>query len=301
MLKGEGIWIWQLPQSAGGSVKRLVTDAVRMKFDHVLIKCCDGKSKYMINDHGDNRAVAALRAAGIQVAGWGYHYGGDPDAEAKIAVAMCRELSHDVYVLNAEREFETAAGGEKILRFIQTFRAQGGVNISLGLSTFSLPSLHGGFPYAKALVGAGACEFVLPQVYTVPSRRKPSLRTALTYLEEARRELAQFGKPVIPTLRAYRGDGLEDEEYIADDAIAFLEKAPTLGLPAWNWWNWPSGEGIPRLWAALAQYPNVAPGCSTPSLPLGSIRLEMSKPAAVATAATLEMLATALRRANGGS
>lgn len=254
MIGGEGIWLWQLPESSGGDKKRIVADVIRMKFDHVLVKVADGARPYATNDAADDYVCAELEAAGVQVAGWGFHYGADPEAEARVAAQMCHQLRLSEYVLNAEKHFEKALGPEMVERWIRTFREEIGDRVRLGLSTFALPEFHSSFPYERALTMDGGAEYVMPQVYTVPSQKWPWLVMTLSYLQEAKKQLARYGKPILPTLRAYTGDGKFNIQEIEEDAIRFLDAAPTLDLPGWNWWVWQSAEKLPRLWAALAAY-----------------------------------------------
>ena len=127
------------------------------------------------------------------------------------------------------------------------FRSQAGAR--LGLSTFALPSLHPDFPYQAFLSG---CDFIMPQIYTVPSRRWAFLRELHGYATEAVDQLNRYGRPVIPTLRAYTGDGLYDWRRIVEDARAFLATPLAQSLPAFNWWVWQSAERNVDMWRLLS-------------------------------------------------
>lgn len=249
-ISGQGIWIWQLERSCGGDVERLVEECLARRFGHVLLKCCDGARRYARNQALDGYVAGRLRAQGVQVLGWGFHYGRRPEAEAEAAVAACRELGHTIYVCNAEREFETARGAEKAARFARRFHDCCNGAIALGLSTYALPSLHPRFPYAAFLEH---CAFIMPQIYTVPSRRWPMLASLREYLAWSDEALRAFAKPVIPTLRAYTGDGVFDWRVIAADARDFLDSEARARLAAWNWWVWQSAETNAPMWALLRE------------------------------------------------
>lgn len=250
-LHGQGIWIWQLPQCAGGNPEQLIAQCIRQHFNHVLIKCVDGAKPFTRNAGIDRAIVKRLRELNIMVAGWGYHYGRDPEAEALAAVESCQRLGHSIYVCNSEVEFENPDGPDRARRFIETFRKQADTSITLGLCTFALPSLHPKFPYAAFMDGDGVCDFIMPQIYPVPSRRHPFLSQLGPYAARAMEELSAFNKPVIPVLRAYAGDGVYDWSAMTDDAAAFLASPLAASLLAFNWWNWQSAETHRPLWELL--------------------------------------------------
>jgi len=252
-LTGQGIWIWQLPQCRGGDVAAIVAQCKQRHFSHVLIKCADGAHSFACNARADEALVRELRANGITVAGWGYHYGRDPEAEARNAVQCCQRLGHTIYVCNAEKEFEddnSAKGDDastRARRFIKAFREHG-AGIALGLCTFALPALHARFPWRAFLQDGNGCEFVMPQIYTVPSHARPYLAHLLSYAMRAEEELRAFGRPIIPVLRAYAGDGMNNWRQITEDARDFIHSEWTQKQKAYNWWMWQSAESNKEFW-----------------------------------------------------
>lgn len=253
-ITGQGIWIWQLPRCCRGDMERVIDECQRMLLGHVLIKCVDGRKRYKTNATHDAYVIGKLRECGIHIIGWGFHYAKDPEAEAEMAVRACRDLGHTLYICNAEKEFEQRGGAQAAARFVAKFRELAGSQIELGLSTFALPSLHPRFPYDAFLNGENACRFVMPQIYTVPSRRHPFLQSLRSYWQKAQDELHAFSAQAIPTLRAYTGDGMFDWQAIADDASDFLASARSENMPAWNWWVWQSAETNRAMWRALAEF-----------------------------------------------
>ena len=250
MICGQGIWIWQIARCAHGDLERLIDAAREMPFDHVLVKCVDGTRAYAPNVQSNAYLCSRLHECGRQVIGWGFHYGRDPEAEAEAAVRSCLDLGHSLYVCNAEGEFERPDGAERARQFVEAFTEYAAGRVRLGLSTFALPSLHPCFPYA-AFLDDPICDVVMPQVYTVPSRRRPYLERLETYARRAKDELGVFGKPVIPTLRAYTGDGVFSWDDIVADARSFANSEVGRTLRAWNWWSWQSAERCQAIWRLL--------------------------------------------------
>lgn len=257
--QGEGVWDWQISAALGGNPEKRVAEVLAQKFDHYFLKAQDGTRIYTRNDSKDNEIVQELRRAGVHVSGWMFGYNNAPKEEARRALERCADLYGRDYIYNIEKSVEEERGKEVVETFLETFRSEGGRNICLGGSTFSLPSLHPRFPYSALLDPVDGCDYIMPQIYTVPSRFE-YLDKTLTYLARSLHELAPFGKPIVPTLRAYKGDGRFDEELITNDAIVFMKEAVALVqakmIAGWNWWVLQSAITMPRLWEAMREYPN---------------------------------------------
>ena len=251
--QGQGIWIWQIRETAEGKPERIAQDCARQGFAHGLIKCADGAADYAPNRALDHSVCRALRNRGVQAIGWGYHYGERPEAEAMAAAAACRRLGLRTYLLNAEREFERPGGADQLRRWIEAFRRELGQRAALGLSTFALPQAHPSFPYQTALSGEGGCDFVSPQIYTTASKRFPFVQRAQTYWKESKAQLERFGKPIVPTFRAYLGDGVSDWGFVTREALAIAASARQWGAEAFNWWVWQSAQRHEPLWEALGR------------------------------------------------
>jgi len=239
-----------------GDMEELIDTCARKAFSHVLVKCVDGASAYRRNAAANAYVCRRIREQGVQVIGLGFHYGRDPEAEAEAAVRSCLDLGHSIYVCNAEREFEADDGDERARRFVEAFSEYSAGRVALGLSAFALPSLHPRFPYRAFL---DSCQFVMPQIYTVPSKRRPYLSDLVQYAERSACELAAFDRPVIPTLRAYAGDGVYDRAMITKQARQFLQSRSTSSFSAWNWWVWQGAEIHAPLWRLFDSVPAAKP------------------------------------------
>ncbi|MDX6659846.1 MAG: hypothetical protein QOJ55_668, partial [Solirubrobacteraceae bacterium] len=72
---GQGMWIWQLPRSEGGSVPAIVARARAANVQTVFVKAADGTSLWA---QFSPALVASLKAAGLRVCAWQYTYGSNP-------------------------------------------------------------------------------------------------------------------------------------------------------------------------------------------------------------------------------
>lgn len=99
------------------------------------------------------------RARGLLVIGWGW-LEGDPEAEAELAVDLCRRYDLDGYIANAEHPYEDA-GMWRSRPFVDRFRARA-PRAPLGLSYIGFGNPHRNFDFWP-WVKAGAA--FLPQCY----------------------------------------------------------------------------------------------------------------------------------------
>ena len=95
MLAGKGIYIWQVQECENGDVAQIARQAREAGLRHVLVKVADGVHAYPGDAHErmTSDAIDALRVAGVEVWGWGFVYGHDPDGEADIAIQRVSRFS----------------------------------------------------------------------------------------------------------------------------------------------------------------------------------------------------------------
>ena len=127
MLNGKGAMVWQLRNWMNGDPALQAMHAVELGLDWVSIKIIDGRSESWENPRyvplpRQNvsllpQAIAALRAAGIAVAGWGYTYGGVyrlgfffpsrtiAEQEGATTAAVLQRNGIVVFQVDAEREY----------------------------------------------------------------------------------------------------------------------------------------------------------------------------------------------------
>lgn len=156
----KGVWIWELAKLPRDYLERLKKQGV----GRVFLKTYDGKSK------GDGiwrfQATAVIvetfKRAGIEVWGWGYHYG-DSVAEDFEAVRFTKAIGCAGYVLDVEQEFKaksTHANLEALLERCEKELTSS--EFILGFTSFGHAGFHSEIPW-KLLYSF--CDVSLPQIY----------------------------------------------------------------------------------------------------------------------------------------
>ena len=79
---GQGMWIWYVSHSNGGSVAAIVAQAHAAGVSTVFVKSSDGSSNYW--SQFSPQLVAELHADGLKVCAWQYVYGTNPAGEAAL-------------------------------------------------------------------------------------------------------------------------------------------------------------------------------------------------------------------------
>ncbi len=164
MLNGKGFFIWQVKNCEGGQPDAIAARAQTAKLSHVLIKIADVTLAYGFNQNNADLVkpvVEALRAKGIEVWGWHYVKGDDPDGEARIAIQRVKQLRLPGYVIDAEGEYKTLDKAPAARKFMTALRAGLG-NLPIALSSYRFPSFHKDFPWQAFLE---KCDLNMPQVY----------------------------------------------------------------------------------------------------------------------------------------
>ncbi len=260
MLRGKGIYIWQVQACEGGNAQQIVAQAQAAGLGHALVKVTDGAASFPGAAHEAVTAAAinALKLAGLDVWGWGFVYGDDPIGEADIAIQRVIGLGLSGFVIDAEGQYRNKPPGTAT-RYMNRLRA-GLPGLPLALSSFRFPSVQGAYPFDEFLA---QCQIAMPQVYWVAQ----SGGNPATELEQSWREYTDRWPHLIyvPTGAAY-GEWQGDHEWWwtarPDQVTAFLDKARELDLRALNFWSWQHARfdaanlNYPgsELWQAMAGY-----------------------------------------------
>ncbi len=250
-LAGKGFFIWQIKNAEGGNPNAIAAKAVAAKLTHVLLKIADTAYAfgYDKNNNDITTPVAeALRGRGLQVWGWHYVKGNDPDGEARIAIQRTKQLRLDGYIIDAEGEYKAAGKADAARTFMTALRA-GLPNTPIALSSYRFPSYHKDFPWAAFLE---KCDLNMPQVYWEQAHNS-DVQLVRSLREFTNPELVGHIRPVIPTGSAYGSGGWRSEP---DDLRRFFDKAMELGMPAANAysWDWATSTGNTDLWDAVAGF-----------------------------------------------
>ena len=144
-LHGKGFFIWRIPYTDNGLIRRIIDAAQQADLSHVMSKVANADDYYNYDFDKNIDLVKplanAFRQAGIAVWGWHYIYGEDPISEAQVSLQRIRELSLEGFIVDAEAEFK-ADGMEAVAHtYMQELRTNLGSGYPIALSAYRFPYL----------------------------------------------------------------------------------------------------------------------------------------------------------------
>lgn len=245
MLTGKQLFIWKINEIEGGDPVAIALKAKTAGYAGVNVKIIDGKATM----NGDKIAllIQECKARGIKVSLWGYFYGVSPNnaqAEANAAAALINKYyldGIDTFLIDVEEEYKASGSKTWATAFMSTLKGAISPLINLGLCSYRFPSVHPEIPWAEFLQ---YCNFHAPQVYWEQSSN-PAEQLQQSYNEL----IALKNIPFFPAGAAYCHAG-----WCATpaQAVAFADKAMSMGLKGITYWAWHSATGIAGMWEALA-------------------------------------------------
>ncbi len=248
-LTGKGFFIWKIRDCEGGSASGIAAAAQSAGLSHVLVKIADGMNPSNVDSATGvdyvPAVVQSLHAVGIQVWGWHYIYGGDPDGEAWNGGRRAKELGLDGYVIDAEMEYKASGMDLAARRYVSDLDGYLG-SIPMALCSFRFPSYHKEFPWTAFL---DRSDFNMPQVYWEQAHN------AGAQLTRSFREFQSLSpyRPYLATGSAYSNKGWSPT---ASDINEFLTTAVSLNIPAVNFFSWDyCRKYLPELWSVVAAFP----------------------------------------------
>ncbi len=248
---GDGMWIWYLSKSHGGSPSRIAAQAKEHGVRTIYVKSADAANVW---SQFTADAVATLKATGLRVCGWQFVYGNDPIGEAQ-AAAWAKEAGADCFVIDAEGHYEGKYAQAQ--RYVEKLRELVGDDYPIGLTSFPYVDYHPGLPYS-VFMGPGGATFNLPQVYwkTIGDTVDESL--AHTYMWNI-----PYETPIFPLGQTYDGPR-------AVDVKRFRQLSEAYGARGLSWWVWQyaSASDWDALGAPIADVP--APERLWPTLRAGA-------------------------------
>ncbi|MGH2937500.1 MAG: peptidoglycan-binding domain-containing protein [Solirubrobacterales bacterium] len=250
----EGMWIWYVDQSQGGSVSAILRTAHRHDIGTVYIKAGDGATRW---DQFNAPLVAALHHGGLKVCAWQFVYGDAPEAEARVGAAAVR-AGADCLVIDAEAEYEGKYAAADL--YVRSLRARIGAGFPLSLAGFPYVDYHPAFPYSVFL-GPGGATVNQPQMYWKDIGTSVHEVFAHTYLYNR-----LWGRPVFPIGQTYGAPGLRPLRL-------FRRYSASYGTVP-SWWDWQ--ETNTRQWGALGarvgrrKIPGLTPESEYPLLRIGA-------------------------------
>jgi peptidoglycan hydrolase-like protein with peptidoglycan-binding domain len=252
--EGQGMWIWYLNKSDGGSIASIAAQAHAAGVATVLVKSSDGSTNYW--EQFSPQLVQALHGNGLKVCAWQYVYGSNPAGEAELG-ARAVGVGADCLVIDAESEYEGRYAAAQA--YIADLRAKIGSAYPLGLASFPYNSYHPTFPYSVFL-GPNGAQYNLPQMYWKDIGAFVDTVYANTYIANR-----IYGRPIFPLGQTYGGVS-------APDLLRFREEAVDYGASGLSFWDWQEtpASAWSTLAAPLSPLSNVTPNSSYPELGQGS-------------------------------
>jgi peptidoglycan hydrolase-like protein with peptidoglycan-binding domain len=245
----QGMWIWYVSKSEGGSVPAMIARAKRNGIGTVYVKSGDGTTVW---NQFNKQLVQRLHKGGIDVCAWQFVYGDHPAAEARVAeISIARGA--DCFVIDAEADYEGKYAAADL--YMRTLRAAAGETYPISLAGFPYVDYHPSYPYSVFL-GPGGAQFNQPQMYwkTIGT----SVRTVYehTYLYNR-----IWGHPIYPIGQTYEAPG-------NGPLMLFRRFAASYGGMPPSWWDWQETAG--KEWGAL--------GARSAARPVTGYRIEVEHP-----------------------
>jgi len=231
----QGMWIWYVERSEGGSVGRIIARANSAGIGTLYIKSGDAGHYWSQFSSG---LVDALHAGGLDVCAWQFVYGERPVAEARIGAAAVRRGA-DCLVIDAEGSYEGRYASAE--RYIRALRARIDAQFPLSLAGFPYVDYHPAFPYS-VFFGLEGATFNQPQMYWKAIGTPVRGVYEHTYLFNR-----LWGHPIYPIGQTYENPG-------PGQLLRFRRFAASYGGQAPSWWDWQetSSAGWRALGAANA-------------------------------------------------
>jgi peptidoglycan hydrolase-like protein with peptidoglycan-binding domain len=234
VLRGEGMWIWQLPRSEGGNLDAIAARAVAAGMGTVFVKSSDAAKAW---PQFAPQFVQELHARGLRVCAWQFVYGSDPLGEAAVGAAAVN-AGADCLVIDAETAYEGRYASAQ--RYLTALRAAVGPDYPLGLTSFPYVDYHPRFPYSVFL-GPGGAQANLPQVYWKDIGGTVDAVSARTVAHNR-----IYRAPLAPLGQAYSAPPPADLQRFR----AIWAGYGTGGL---SWWSWQAASAV--TWGMLTQAP----------------------------------------------
>jgi Putative peptidoglycan binding domain len=226
----QGMWVWYVARSNGGSIPAIVAQAKRAGIGTVYVKAGDGGSAW---GQFSTELVHALHRGGLDVCAWQFVYGDAPAAEAKVGAAAVAKGA-DCLVIDAEGDYEGKYAPADL--YIRRLRAAIGDTFPLSLASFPYVDYHPSFPYSVFL-GPGGATFNQPQMYWKTIGTSVRAVFEHTYLYNR-----IWGHPIYPIGQTYEAPSKGALKLFRRFSASFGHLAP-------SWWSWQETSG--PEWGAL--------------------------------------------------
>ena len=250
----QGMWIWYVSKSEGGSVPAMIARAKRNGIGTVYVKSGDGTTVW---NQFNRQLVERLHRGGLDVCAWQFVYGDHPAAEARVAVTSVQRGA-DCFVIDAEADYEGRYAAADL--YMRTVRAAVGETYPISLAGFPYVDYHPAFPYS-VFFGPEGATVNQPQMYWKAIGTSVRAVYEHTYLFNR-----LWGRPIHPIGQTYEEPG-------RSQVLRFRRFAASYGGAAPSWWDWQETSG--PTWGALGStnagpFAGYRPVVSHPLLKRGS-------------------------------
>ncbi len=232
VLRGDGMWIWQLPKTEGGNLDLIAARALAAGMKTVFIKSSDAANDW---SQFTPQLVSELHARGLRVCAWQFVYGTHPLGEAAAGVNAVRDGA-DCLVIDAETAYEGRYASAQ--RYIGALRLGIGGDYPVALTSFPYVDYHPRFPYSVFL-GPGGAQSNLPQIYWQEIGGSVDAVSARTVAHNR-----IYQAPLAPLGQAYNA-------VPPADVRRFRAIWAGYGAAGISWWSWQSSSDT--TWATLTE------------------------------------------------
>lgn len=176
----------------------------------LCIKFLDGTMKWNVPSQTYDKPllnyIAVLRANGIEVSGWGYHYPDGAGAQGDAIMERYEKLGFTVYHIDMEREWKRPYGMPKAIEALTDKLKLGGLDVLI--CSYRFPSVHSELPWSK-MANLEKIDGWSPQVYWIGAHNPVAQMTRCMDEYDALGNKRLF-YPVGPTWAGSGWDPIED-------------------------------------------------------------------------------------------
>ena len=231
--EAKSIFSYQVPSVLKGDPKAFASLLVDGGFESVGFKVADGSYLYGASVTQD--LIAEVRARGISVWGWGFLYGQDWKGEARQGAARCNQLGLDGYAFDIEGAYEATPNAvQNAANILAVFRNETARSIPTAFCSWAYwnnPRTGSEWhPITVLSAFMAVCDYGMPMQYWQGNEAGKAVAYFLGSLEQWKKHTP---KPIIPTGRAYNGDG---GEVNAESVVAYEAAVRAAGCKGISWW-----------------------------------------------------------------
>lgn len=243
---GKGMWIWLADQVEGGNPEAIVARAREVGLTHLYVRTASRADGFYAGPFLD-RLLPAAHAANIRVYAWDFPYLHNVDADVARAVEAITYLTPDGHRVDGyTADIELRSMGVNITpqtarHFGVALRRAVGPNYPLIACVPTPGPRLTQYPFADLVQSFDA---IAPMVYWLG-------RNPADLLAGAIRDLAVYGKPILPVGQAYDGgaEGGPPGVPPREELIRFMQSGDQVGAAGVSWWSWQHADQ--EAWDAI--------------------------------------------------